>query len=41
MRYIENGAKGLSLLIDLNSDRLIYLGALAAALMMGAYIGSF
>jgi hypothetical protein len=40
MHHIEAGARSISLLVDLNFDRLIYVGALAAALMAGAFLGS-
>jgi len=40
MQHIEAGARSISLLVDLNFDRLIYVGTLAAALMVGAFIGT-
>ncbi|WP_281070727.1 hypothetical protein [Oceaniglobus trochenteri] len=40
MQHIEAGARSLSLLVDLNFDRIIYVGTVAAALMAGAFIGS-
>lgn len=40
MQTIRDGYKGLSLLIDLNSDRIISLTALALALLLGAWIVS-
>jgi hypothetical protein len=40
MQTIENGYRGLTLLVDLNWDRLLYLATIAAALGAGAYIGS-
>ena len=40
MQTIAAGYKGVSLLVNLNWDRLIYLGTLAGALMLGAWIGS-
>ncbi len=40
MQTIQSGYRGLSLLFDLNWDRLLYLGAIGAALMMSAYLGS-
>jgi hypothetical protein len=39
MQTISAGYRGLSLLIDLNWDRLIYLGTIFAALLVGAWIG--
>lgn len=40
MQTITAGYKGVSLLVNLNWDRLIYLGTIAFALMLGAYIGT-
>lgn len=40
MQTIHTGYRGLSLLFDLNWDRLIYFATIAAALMLGAYVGS-
>jgi hypothetical protein len=40
MQSMKTGYRGLSLLVDLNWDRGLYLGALAFALGAGAYIGS-
>jgi len=40
MQHIIGGYRGLSLLLDLNWDRLLYLCTIAAALCMGAYLGS-
>jgi hypothetical protein len=40
MQTITAGYKGLSLLLNLNWDRLIYLGTIAGALLLGAWIGS-
>lgn len=40
MRTLTEGYNGISLLFDLNRDRVFYLGALAAALMLGAWVGS-
>lgn len=40
MQYIDKGARGISLLVDLNFDRFIYFGTIAAALMAGAFIAS-
>jgi hypothetical protein len=41
MQNITGGYRGLSLLVDLNVDRLIYLGAIAVALFGAAFIASF
>lgn len=40
MHTIENGYRGLSLLMLLNLDRVLYILALAGALALGAWIGS-
>jgi hypothetical protein len=39
MQTLQKGYRGLSLLVDLNWDRILYLAALLGALMIGAYIG--
>lgn len=40
MQTIQSGYRGLSLLMTLNSDRLLYAATLAAALGAGAWLGS-
>ena len=40
MRVIEQGYKGLELLVELNLDRMISLLALGGALFLAAYIGA-
>ncbi|WP_281260095.1 hypothetical protein [Oceaniglobus roseus] len=40
MQHLEAGARSISLLIDLNFDRLVFVGTLIVALMAGAYMGS-
>ncbi len=40
MQTITAGFQGVSLLVNLNWDRLIYLGTIAGALLLGAWIGS-
>ncbi len=40
MQTITTGYRGLTLLVDLNWDRLLYLATIAAALGAGAFIGS-
>lgn len=40
MHTIQNSYKGISLLFDLNWDRLLYVGAIACALGLGAWVGS-
>ncbi len=39
MQAIENGYRGLSLLVDLNWDRVFYISAITAALVLGMYLG--
>lgn len=40
MQQIVSGYRGLSLLVNINWDRLLYLATIAVALMAGAFIGS-
>ncbi|PRY26647.1 hypothetical protein CLV78_101748 [Aliiruegeria haliotis] len=40
MQAINAGYQGLSLLVELNWDRLFYIGTIAAALLGGAALGS-
>ncbi|MEO9685004.1 MAG: hypothetical protein ABJR46_07340 [Tateyamaria sp.] len=40
MQTIQSGYRGLSLLMLLNSDRVLYVATLAAALAAGAWLGS-
>lgn len=40
MRTLQNGYKGLELLVELNLDRFMVLFALAVALFAGAYLGA-
>lgn len=40
MQHIQTGYRGLSLLMNLNWDRLLYGATLAFALVLGSYIGS-
>lgn len=40
MTTLVSGYRGLSLLMALNFDRLIYLGTVAVALAAGGYLGS-
>jgi len=39
MHTLQNGYRGLSLLVDLNWDLILYLTTLLGALMIGAYVG--
>ena len=40
MQAIQSSCRGLSLLMDLNWDRVLYVGTIALALAAGAYLGS-
>lgn len=40
MEHIQHGYRGLSLLVDVNWDRLFYIGSVALALGAGAYLGT-
>ena len=40
MQQIVSGYRGLSLLVDVNWDRILYLVTIAVALFAGAFIGS-
>lgn len=40
MQTLQTGYRGLTLLVDLNWDRLLYVGTIAVALLLGAYVGS-
>ena len=40
MQTLKQGLGGLSLMADLNLDRIICFAGLAAALLAGAYIGA-
>lgn len=40
MHTLQKGYKGLELLVEVNLDRFLIPLALAAALFLGAYIGS-
>lgn len=40
MQQIVRGYRGLSLLWDVNWDRILYLATIAFALMAGAFLGS-
>ena len=40
MQHIVSGYRGLSLLFNLNWDRMIYLATILLALMLGAFVGS-
>ena len=40
MQTLSSGYRGLSLLLDLNLDRLFTVAAIGGSLMAGAYLGS-
>lgn len=40
MQLIERGYRGLSLLFNLNWDRIVYLATILVALMLGGFVGS-
>ncbi|WP_268877790.1 hypothetical protein [Roseovarius litorisediminis] len=40
MQNIASGYRGLSLLVDLNWDRILYLATIGAALYAAAFVGS-
>lgn len=40
MQSIQNGYVGLSLLFNLNWDRLLYVATIGFALLAGAFVGS-
>jgi hypothetical protein len=39
MKTVADGYQGLSLLVWLNADRLIFIGTIAFGLLAGAYFG--
>ncbi len=40
MEHIQQGYRGFALLLDINWDRLLYVGTIALALGAGTYFGS-
>ncbi len=40
MHTLQAGYRGLSLLMDLNWDRILYVSILVGALMLGGWIGT-
>ncbi|RKT34187.1 hypothetical protein BXY70_0194 [Roseovarius halotolerans] len=40
MQHIVSGYRGLSLLVNLNWDRILYLVTILVALLAGGFIGS-
>ncbi len=39
MQHIQSGYRGLSLLLNLNWDRLFFVGTIVVGLLAGTYIG--
>lgn len=39
MQTLQTGYRGLSLIVMLNADRVLYVAAIAAALGAGAWLG--
>lgn len=39
MHALEHSFRGLSLLMAINWDRILFVGAIAAGLLAGAYLG--
>ncbi|MCR9112119.1 MAG: hypothetical protein NXH84_02530 [Rhodobacteraceae bacterium] len=40
MQHIMSGYRGMTLLVNLNWDRILYLATIAVALLAGAFVGS-
>lgn len=40
MQTLQSGYRGVSLLLNLNWDRILYLATILFALMLGAFLGS-
>jgi len=40
MQMIQSGYRGLSLLVDINFDRLFVVGTITVGLLAGAFLGS-
>lgn len=41
MQHIMRGYRGMSVLVTVNGDRMLYAVTLALALVAGAFVGSF
>ncbi|MFC3616371.1 hypothetical protein ACFORG_21725 [Lutimaribacter marinistellae] len=41
MQVLQHSYRGLSLVMELNWDRILYVGMIALALVAGAWLGSF
>ncbi len=40
MQHLQTSTRGISLMLDLNFDRLICFAAIGGALMLGGFLGS-
>lgn len=40
MQMIQSGYRGLSLVFDMNWDRLLYIATIAFSLSLGAFLGT-
>ncbi|SDC16372.1 hypothetical protein SAMN04488239_101326 [Ruegeria marina] len=40
MQMLQQSYRGLGLLMQLNWDRILFVGAIAGALFLGAFLGS-
>ncbi|MEQ9242110.1 hypothetical protein [Roseovarius indicus] len=40
MQQLVSGYRGISLLVNVNWDRILYLATIAVALLAGAFVGS-
>ncbi|WP_275671903.1 hypothetical protein [Ruegeria pomeroyi] len=40
MHVLQQSYRGLGLVMQLNWDRILFVGAIAAALFLGAFLGS-
>lgn len=40
MQQLVSGYRGISLLVNVNWDRILYLTTIAVALLAGAFVGS-
>lgn len=38
MQLVQNGFRGLALLVEVSADKLFFISALGVALMLGAYV---
>jgi hypothetical protein len=39
MHSFQRTYRGFSLMVEVNSDRILFLGAITGALLLGAYLG--